>query len=165
VFFVGVEEFRPPEFFVSEEILLQDVAADERKPLYTVGSADAIMRTGTIERRMCGGGWHDCAEMRRKFFCCRPLVKTGVGTAPHGHFGVAKGLLGQPLNNVVTIARFIYVRLELTARIAATSNIDQRKRVTMRREVGSACVIRIGDVGRESENDRRLWRCSIFCLG
>jgi len=65
--------------------------------------------------------------------------------------------------NVVPVARVVCERLKFAAGISSTANVDKRKRVTMRGEVSGAGVIGIGDIRRESEDDRRLWRSSIFC--
>ena len=56
----------------------------------------------------------------------------------------------------MTIPWFICERLEVAAGISATADIDERKRVTMRRKIGAARVIRIGNVRRQREDYRRL---------
>ena len=66
--------------------------------------------------------------------------------------------------NVVPVARVVCERLKFAAGISSTANVDKRKRVTMRGEVSGAGVIGIGDIRRESEDGRRLWRSSIFCF-
>ena len=155
VFLVSVEEFRAPEFLVGEKILLTGAATRKREPLHVVSFADVIER-GIIKRRMRGRCRYDGGEVRRKFFRRRPLIEPGVRTAPHRDFPVAKRLLRQPLHDVVTIARLLRERFEFAGGIAATANIDKRKRVTVRREIGGACVITVRDVRREREDDRSL---------
>src|SRR5438874_8094711 len=105
---------------------------------------------------MSGCSGNDRCQMWREFLGCRPLIESCVGTAPHCNLAVAKRLLGQPLDDVVAIARVVCKWLELTAGISATANIDKRKCIAMRCEVGAARVIRIRDVRRECEDDRRL---------
>src|SRR5438309_9100095 len=106
---------------------------------------------------MRGGGGYDRRQVRRKFLRGRPLIEPSVRTAPHRHFAVAKRLLRQPLDDIMSVARLICERLELAAGIAATANIDKCKHVPVRREVCSAGVIGVGNVGCECENDGRSW--------
>ena len=80
---------------------------------------------------MRGGSGHDCRQMRRKFLRRCPLIEARIRTAPHGHFAVTEWLLRQPLNHVVSVARFICERLELAAGIAAAANIDEREHITV----------------------------------
>ncbi len=153
VLFVGIEEFRAPEFLIGEKILLTGATTREREPLHIVSFADVIER-GIIKRRMRGGCRHDGREMRGKFFRCRPLIEPSVRAAPHRNFTITKRLLREPLHHVAPIARLICERFELAAGIAATANIDKCKRVTVRCEVGGARVIGVGDVRCQSEDDR-----------
>ena len=110
---------------------------------------------------MRGGDRDDGGEMRREFLGRCPLIEAGVGTAPHRDLAVAERLLRQPLDDVVTIARLLRERFEFAGGISATAHIDQRKGVTVRREVCGARVIAVRDVGRECENDRRLRRRAV----
>ena len=130
VFFVGIQEFRAPKLLIAKKILLTGVPAGEREPLDVIGFADVI-EGGIIERRMRCGNRHDGGEVRRKFFCCGPLIEAGVRTAPHRHFAVAKWLLREPLDDIVAVARLLGEWLEVAAGIPAAANIDKRKRVTM----------------------------------
>src|SRR5207244_8929042 len=100
------------------------------EPLHVVEIADVVERW-IIEAWMGRGRGHDCRQMRRKFLCRRPLIEPGVGTAPHRDFAVAKRLLREPFDDVVPIAWFIGKRLRLSGGIPATTNIDQRKNITM----------------------------------
>src|SRR5262249_25404421 len=60
-----------------------------------------------------------------------PLVESRVRPAPHCDLAVTEWLLRQPLNHVVSVARFIRERLELAGGIAATANIDEREYITV----------------------------------
>src|SRR6266446_7506964 len=101
---------------------------------------------------MRGGSRNVGGQMRRKFLRGRPLIESSVGAAPHGNLAVTKRLLREPLDHVVSIAWLLRKRLELAAGIAAPANIDQRKRVTVRREIGGAGVIRVGDIRGKCED-------------
>ncbi len=158
--FVGVEKFRPPEFAIAKKVLLAGLAAGEGEPLDIVGFADVIERW-IIKRRMRGCGRDNRGQMRRQLFRGRPLIETGIRTAPHRDFPVAKRLLRQPFDHVVTVARLVGKRLKLTPGIAAATNIDKRKYVTVRREISRARVIRVRDVGREGEHNRCFRRSAV----
>src|SRR5262249_61060170 len=80
-------------------------------------------------RRGCRG--NDCRETRRKFLRRCPLVEPCIRTAPQGPFAVPKWLRRQPLNHVVSVARFICERLELASGIAAAANVDEREHITV----------------------------------
>src|SRR4029077_18908949 len=59
----------------------------------------------------------------------------------------------------MAIARFVCKWFKLAAGISATSHIHERERVSMRREVGAAGVVRIGNVRSEREDHGRFcWR-------
>src|SRR5262249_51826724 len=103
---------------------------------------------------MRSGGGNNRRQMWRKFFRGGPLVESRVRSAPHRDFAVAERLLRQPLDNIVSVARFICERLEFAAGIPAASNIDQSKSITMRGEVGSTRVIGVGNVRSKGENHR-----------
>src|SRR5438034_10157873 len=79
----------------------------------------------------------------RGFFRCSPLVEPRVRPTPHRDFTVAERLLRKPLDDVVTVARFICKWLKVAAGISTTADIHERERITMRREVGAAGVIGI----------------------
>ena len=80
---------------------------------------------------MRGGSRHDCRQMWRKFLRRCPLIEACIRTAPHGDLAVTEWLFRQPLNHVVSVARFICERLELAAGIAAAANIDEREHITV----------------------------------
>src|SRR5215469_13037684 len=94
-------------------------------------------------------------QVWREFFRCRPLIESRVGTAPHRNFAIAKWLFCEPFDQIVPVPWVIYKRLEFAARISATANIDERKRIAMRCEVSSARVVTVRDVRRQCEDDRR----------
>src|SRR5215469_17100620 len=105
------------------------MTACEREPLHVVSHSDVIVRW-VIQTGMRGGSGHDRRQMRRKFLRRCPLIEARIRPAPHGHFAVTKRLLRQPLNYVMSIARFICERLEVPAGIAAAANIDEREPIT-----------------------------------
>src|SRR5215469_11915730 len=105
---------------------------------------------------MRGSSGYDRCEMRRKLLGRSPLIEARIRPAPHGNLAVTKRLLRQPLNDVVSIAWFICERFELAARIASAANIDECEHVTVRREVGAARMVRVGDVRRQCKDYRRL---------
>jgi hypothetical protein len=123
VILVSVQEFCAPEFLSAKQIILRGVTAREREPLHVV-THSYVVGGWIIQAGMRGGSGHDRRQMSRKFFCRCPLIEARVRPAPHGHFAVRKRLLCQPLNDVVSIARFICERLELAAGIPAAANID-----------------------------------------
>src|SRR2546430_968078 len=100
---------------------------------------------------MRGRGRNNCGQMRRKFFGGRPLIESGIGTAPHRDLAIAEWLLRQPLDRVMAILGLLPERLEFAAGISAAPNIDQRKDITVRREISRARMIGIRDVRRERE--------------
>src|SRR5437879_3895185 len=161
--FVGVEKFRPPEFLIAEKIYLASAPAGKGEPLDVIGFADVI-KGGVIERRMCCRDRHDGGEVRRRFFCRRPLIETGVGAAPHCDFAVAKWLLCEPLDHVVAVVWLLGEWLEVAAGVSAAANIDKRKCVTVGRKISGASVIRVRDVGRQRENYWGARGRSIFCF-
>jgi len=73
-------------------------------------------------------------------------------------------LLREPLDHIMAVARLLGEWLEVAAGISAAANIDKRKRVTMRREVGGSRVIRVRDVRRQRENYWGARGRSIFCF-
>src|SRR5262245_57358058 len=116
MFLVGVQEFCAPEFLIAKQIILRRVTAGEREPLDVVRHAD-VVGGRKIQAGMRGGRGNDCRKMRRKLLRGRPLVEACIRTTPHAHFTVAKWLFGQPLNNVVSVTRFVCEWLELTGGI------------------------------------------------
>ena len=152
---VGIQKFCAPKLLVSKKIVLTGAPAGKSEPLHVVGFANIIKR-GIIERRVSSGCRNDRRQMRWKFFRRGPLIETCIGTTPHCHFAVAEGLLRKPFHDVMPIARLLRERLELTTGISATANIDKRKCITVRREIRSAGVVRVGNVRRQRENDWRL---------
>ena len=153
MFFVSVEKLRSPEFAVAEKILLAGPTAGVSEPLHVIKKADVI-ETRIIVGWMRGRSWNNRRQMHRKFLGRRPLIKPRIRPAPHCHFSVTKRLLRQPFDYVVTIAWFIGKRLKLSGGIPATTNIDQRKDIAMRREVCPARVVRVRDVRRQCKDDR-----------
>src|SRR5262245_21940759 len=127
---VGVQEFCAPEFLIAKQIILRGVPAGERQPLHVVRHAVVVGRW-KIQAGMCGCRGNDCGEMRRKFLRRCPLIEPSIGTAPHRHLAMAKWLLRQPFNYVVSVARFVCEWFEFAAGIAAAANIDERKHVTV----------------------------------
>src|SRR5207248_8807168 len=103
--------------------------------------------------RSCGR--NDRGQMRRKFFRGRPLSESGILTAPHRDFPIAKRLLREPLDDVVPVTRLLREQLAFTGGISAAANIDQRKNVAVRSEICPARVVGVRDVGRKSKDD---WR-------
>src|SRR5437773_11213380 len=91
--------------------------------------------------RMDGHGWDNRRKMRRKFLRGGPLIEPRVRPAPHRHLAVAKRLLRQPFDNVVSVARLIGKWFELAAGISTAAYIDERENVTMRCEVGATGVV------------------------
>ena len=140
---------------VAEKIVLYCPAAGESEPLHVVSHADIVVE-GIVKAGMRGCRGNDCRQMWRKFLRRRPLIKSCIRAAPHGNSAITKWLLRQPFDDVMTIAWFICERLEVVAGISATADIDERKRVAMRRKIGAARVIRIGNVRRQREDHRRL---------
>src|ERR1043166_4016019 len=92
--------------------------------------------------------------MGRKFLGGRPLVEPCIRTAPHGHFSVGPRLASQPLNDIVTVAAFIGHWLKAATGVPAAAHIHERVNVAVLCEIHSAVGIAVGDVRRESENDR-----------
>src|SRR5262245_41334916 len=127
---VRVQEFCAPEFLIGKQIILRGVTAGEREPLHDVRHPD-VVGVRKIQAGMCRSSGNDRREMRRRFLRCRPLVEARIRTAPHGYFAVAKWLLCQPLNYVVSVTRFIRKWLEFAGGIAATANIDKGKHITV----------------------------------
>src|SRR5882724_12569736 len=119
--FVSVQEFCAPEFLIAKQIILRGVTAREREPLDVVSHPDVVVGW-IIQAGMRGCSRHDCRQMRRKFLRRCPLIEARIGTAPHGHFAVTEWLLCEPLNHVVSVARFICEWLELAAGISAAAN-------------------------------------------
>ena len=105
---------------------------------------------------MSGCSGDDRREVRREFFRRCPLIESCIGAAPHRNLAVAVRLLCKPLDQVVSIPWIIYKRLEFAAGISATANIDEGECIAMRCEVSPAGVVAIGNIGSESEDDRRL---------
>src|SRR6478672_4278249 len=130
---VSIQEFCAPEFLITEKIVLWSSPASKREPLHIVSHPDVVVGW-IIQAGMRGGSGHNRRQRRWKFFRCCPLIEPRVRTAPHRHFTVTEWLLRQPLNHVVSIARFICERLELAAGIAAAANIDEHEHITARRE-------------------------------
>src|SRR5712691_4133146 len=112
---------------------------------------------------MCRGDRHDSGKVRRRFFCSRPLIETGVRAAPHRDFAVAKWLLREPLHHVVAVMWLLRERFELAAGITAAAHIDKCEGVTMRCKISGAGMIAVGNVRRQGENDWCAQECSIFC--
>src|SRR5436189_6406165 len=81
---------------------------------------------------------HDRGEMRWKFLCRRPLIESGVGTAPHRDSAVAKWLLRKPLNDVAAVGRLLREPLEFAVRVTPAANIEKSKCIIVRREVCGA---------------------------
>ena len=155
--FVGIEKFRAPKLRIAEKILLSGAAAGGGEPLDVVEIADVVERW-IIKAGMRRGRGHDRRQVRRKLFCRCPLIESSIGTAPHRDFSVTERLLREPFDDVVTIARFIGKRLKVAAGISATANIDEREHVAVRREVSSARMIAVGDVGGQCEDDGSVRR-------
>src|SRR5436309_8582493 len=105
---------------------------------------------------MSGCSGDDRHEVRREFFRRCPLIESRVRTTPHRNLAVTKWLLCKPLDQVVSVPSVVYKRLELAAGISAAANIDERECIAMRCEVSPAGVVAIGNIGSESEDDRRL---------
>ena len=101
-------------------------------------------------QRRQGRWWRDAAVILSPW----PTDRTPHRTAPHGDFAVAKWLLRQPFHHVVPVARLLRERFKYTLGIAAPADVDERKGVAMRREIGGARVVRVGDVRREREDHR-----------
>src|SRR5579884_1328128 len=160
VLFVGVEKLGAPKFLIGKKMFLSGAAAGECEPLHVVCEPD-VVGGGIIESRVRGSGRNEGGQMRRKLFRCGPLIKSGVGTAPHGHFAVAEWLLGKPLDNVVAIARLIGKGLKLPFGISASPHIYKRKSVAVRGKIRGPVVVSVGDIRSEGENDRRPWRRAI----
>src|SRR5262245_3672387 len=97
---------------------------------------------------------HDSGEVRRQFLGRRPLIESGVRTAPHRNLAVTKWLFCEPFHNVVAVSRFVSERLELALGISTTTDIHQTKGISVGGEISAARVVAIGDVWCEGENDR-----------
>src|SRR6478752_1947015 len=123
---VSVQKLFAPEFLIGKKIVLWSSPAGEREPLHVVTHPDVAVEWKIQTGMRCGSG-NDRRQMRWKFLRRCPLIKPRVRTAPHGHFAVTEWLLRQPLDHVVSVARFIRKGLELTAGIAATANIHERE--------------------------------------
>src|SRR4029453_8277372 len=105
---------------------------------------------------MSGCGRNNRHQVWRELFRSCPLIESRVRTAPHRNLAVAVRLFCEPFDQVVPVPWIIYKRLEFTAGISATANIDKRECVSMRCEVSSARMVTVGDVGRECEDERCL---------
>ena len=158
--FVSAQKFCAPEFLIGKQIILRGVTARKRQPLHVIRHPDVVGRW-KIQAGMSGGSGNNRGKMRRKFLRSCPLIEPGVRPASHCHFAVAKWLCGKPLDHVVSIARLICKRLKVAAGISTTADIHKRERVSVRREVGAADVVRIGNVRSEREDHRCLLRRAI----
>src|SRR6516165_9981358 len=127
---VSIQEFCAPEFLIGKQIILGGVTARKRQPLHVIRYPDVVGRW-KIQAGMRGGGGYDCRQMLWKFLCRCPLIEACVRTAPHGHLTVTEWLPGQPLDHVVSVARFICEWLKFAGGIAATANIDERECITV----------------------------------
>ena len=161
MFLVGIQKFCAPEFLITKQIVLCSVTAGQREPLHVISHPDVVVRW-IIEAGMRGGGRNNGRQVRREFLRRCPLIEARIRTAPHGDLAIAKWLLRQPLNDVVSIARFICERLKLAAGISAAANIDQREPVTMRGEVSAARMVRVRR--RQCKDYRRPRRRAIWSL-
>src|SRR5947209_18415693 len=103
---------------------------------------------------MRGGGRNNRRQMRRHFFRRRPLIESGIGTAPHRDFPIAKWLWSEPFDHIVSIVRFLRERFEIAARISTPANVNQREYVTMGGKIRGARMITVRDVRSQGENHR-----------
>src|SRR5271169_355929 len=99
-----------------------------------------------------GSGDNGC-EMRRKLFEDRPLIKSCIRAAPHGHFPIAIRLLREPLDDVIAVFSFIHERLEGSAGIAAAANVHECVNIAMLRKIHRAVRVAVADVRSKGEND------------
>src|SRR5688572_582632 len=74
-----------------------------------------------------------------------PLRISKIRQAPHGHTTITERLLRQPLDRVVTIARFVE-RMEGAVGVAPSTHIDDEKHEAVLREVHALLVIVLGNV-------------------
>ena len=137
---VSVQKFCAPEFLIAKKVVLCRVTAGEREPLHVISQSNVVIR-GIIEARMGGRRRNNRRQMRREFLRGGPLIEPRVRTAPHRDLAVAKRLLRQPFDNVVSVARLIGKWFEFAAGISTAAYIDERENVTMRCEVGATGVV------------------------
>src|SRR5215472_11319727 len=104
---------------------------------------------------------HNRRQVRRKLLGHAPLVKSRIGSAPHGHFPVAGGLFCEPFRHVVPVAPFIREWLELAFRISASANVHQRIHVSVAREIHRPVRVRISNVWRQGEHHRQRFLLSV----
>src|SRR5215831_5455992 len=116
VLLIRIQEFCAPEFLITEKIVLYRTTACKREPLHVVSHPDVVVRW-IIDAGMSGSSGNDGRQMRRKFLRGRPLIETRIRSAPHRDLAVTERLLGQPLDQVVSVAWFVCERLEFAAGI------------------------------------------------
>src|SRR5260370_20789504 len=92
--------------------------------------------------------------MRWQLLCRRPLIVSRVRAARHRDLAIAVGLFREPLNDVVTVFRFLNQRSEGTFRIATATHVDCQKRVTVSGERHTAIVVAIAALARQDKETR-----------
>src|SRR5262245_19524703 len=137
---VALPKFVHPETFFAEELCVWRHAADKREPPDAIGLKNVI-GGGVIHGGMSRCRRADGGEVRRTFLESSPLVEPGVGSAPHGYLAVAPGLLRQPLDDVVAVARVPGKGLERSPRVAPAANIYQGEDVAVAGEEHGPVVI------------------------
>src|SRR5271155_2780919 len=91
----------------TEKVRIAGGSTRKGEPLLYVWSKYVVLerKIHTGMRRSSGD---DGRQMRGKLFEDCPLIEACVRAAPHGHFSVGIGLLGEPFDDVVAVFRFVH---------------------------------------------------------
>src|SRR5262249_24046215 len=97
---------------------------------------------------------HDRPEVRRIAPDRGPLGVIDIREASHAHLAIAKGLFGNPLDNVVAVARMRKEWREFAVRMATRTDVDHQIRIAMLGQINALGMIAIADI-RGQRKDRR----------
>src|ERR1700733_49762 len=109
--FEPVCKLSSPERLVVKYLVLRSAARDEGQPLQDIGRAD-IAACRHVDAEEWRGNRYDSTKFRRALLGCRPLIESGVRSAPHGDFPVAIRLACQPLQHINRVTTLVGIRCE-----------------------------------------------------
>jgi len=142
-----------PGRHIGKDARLQRAPGDVKMPVQNVIETDIAPHREVDPDEWRGDG-NDRFQVRWTLGGGHPLVVTAIGAAIHRDVAVAERLRRQPLNDVVPIAAFVFVRNELALGVAASAHVHGKKGQPMGGEISPTGVEVLGGIGRQCHHRR-----------